>query len=490
MNKITVLLLSVLALLTACRGNEDDRFFAPDVGFGEEQYAVAAETGGVDVLLPFSRPAPAAFQIGLVFSGSLREGVQYRVASHQLSVAEGDTQARLHIDLVPDEIWDEESWIGISLAPGSRYTVDPEGKCAAKILVSKEIILPILHFSSPDGTVQTNPFLAETLSFEITADKAPARDLTLQLDLDGMTSGTDCLVDGTETTQVTFPAGADKTSFEVRILKKDESGCDRHATLSLLPQKGAYIVSSEAGSMDIHLYDPVVDFSPLWRTAALNNGTGYQLRQAIKTPEGEWSGNLAADLYVSSDGSNYLRNFRNMFDSSWSCRANSPGGNVLRLTEFFPKYGSPNPTRILDYGAAANTRTFSPVDSLMRFVLDPGETRKGSICLTEPRTFIALTGSYDEWQADVIGGKAWQVDSRETGGDIFASKHAALTGRITVKLVKLEGRFDLDDATQPLLFSAWFTCDDPFFMEDVDRTKFNLTEEDGMWKVEYKLWPR
>ena len=115
------------------------------------------------------------------------------------------------------------------------------------------------------------------------------------------------------------------------------------ALLSLVQQKGVYAVAEEGGSVDIHLYDPVVDFSPLWKTAALNNGTGYQLRQAIKTPEGEWSGNLAADLYVSSVGSNYLRNFRNMFDSSWSCRANSPGGNVLRLTEIFPKYGSPKP---------------------------------------------------------------------------------------------------------------------------------------------------
>ena len=490
MKRIAILIFLSILALPACRKGEDGRFFAPDVEFGASEYAAAAESGGVDVTLVFSRPAPAAFPLGLVFSGTLREGVQFRVPSHTLNVAQGDTEARLHIELVNDEIWEESSWIGIAIAPGSRYTVDPKGNCVVRIAVSKEIVLPVLRLTAPESPVVTNPYLAETLPFEISADRASTADLTVQLDLGSLVPGTDCLINGGQTPEVVLPAGADKISFELSVLQKDQSGYDVTAPLSLVQQKGVYAVAEEGGSVDIHLYDPVVDFSPLWKTAALNNGTGYQLRQAIKAPDGTWSGNLAADLYVSSDGSNYLRSFRNMFDSSWSCRTNSPGGNDRRLTEFFPKYGSPNPTRILDYGAAANTRTFSPVDSLMRFVLDPGETRKGSICLTEPRTFIALTGSYDEWQADVTGGKAWQVDSRETGGDLFASKHAALTGRITVKLVKLEGRFDLDDATQPLLFSAWFTCDDPFFMEDVDRTKFNLTEEDGMWKVEYKLWPR
>ena len=322
MKRIAILIFLSILALPACRKGEDGRFFAPDVEFGASEYAAAAESGGVDVTLVFSRPAPAAFPLGLVFSGTLREGVQFRVPSHTLNVAQGDTEARLHIELVNDEIWEESSWIGIAIAPGSRYTVDPKGNCVVRIAVSKEIVLPRLRLTAPESPVVTNPYLAETLPFEISADRASTADLTVQLDLGSLVPGTDCLINGGQTPEVVLPAGADKISFELSVLQKDQSGYDVTAPLSLVQQKGVYAVAEEGGSVDIHLYDPVVDFSPLWKTAALNNGTGYQLRQAIKTPEGEWSGNLAADLYVSSDGSNYLRNFRNMFDSSWSCRAN------------------------------------------------------------------------------------------------------------------------------------------------------------------------
>lgn len=490
MKKISLLLLPCLFLLLSCTGNEDTRFFAPEVEFGQAQYTAQAESGGLDVSLQLSRPAPMPFQIGLNFSGSLREGVHFTVPSHTLSVSEGDTQVPLHIDLIEDEIWEEESWIGISIAPGSRYTVDPEGKCLARIAVSKTIVLPLLRLSAPEGGFETNPFKAETLQVAILADKASSTDLRVRLALDGMAVGTDCLIDGETASEVILPAGEQQVSFDLSVLQKDESGYDRHATLSLVREQGAYGVSEEGASVDIHLYDPVVDFSPIWQTKALNNGTGFQLRQAIQTPEGDWSGNLAADFYVSSEGSNYLRNFRNMYDSAWSCRANSPGGNALRLTEFFPKYARPNDIIILDYGNAANTRTFAPVDSLMRFVLDKGETRTGEILLTKPRTFVALIGSYTLWQADVTGGKAWQVDSRATGGDLFASTHEALTGRVEVKLVRLEGRFDMDAKQEQLQFTAWFECDDASFMEDVDLTALGITRDGDAWKVNYKLWPR
>lgn len=487
MTRIDILLLACTVLAVSCNGKQDNRFFAPEVTFGEEVYPADAEAGGMDVVLLLSRPAPMPFQIGLNFSGTLREDVQFRVPSHTVNVAEGDREARLHVELLNDEIWDEESWIGISIAPGSRYTVDPDGNCITRIAVSKAIVLPKLHLTAPGESVRTNPFRAETIPLGITAEKAPSADLTVQLDLDGLIPGTDCLIDGSNSAAITFPAGKNEISFELAILRKDESGYDRHATLSLAPQKGVYVAD---GSVDLHLSDPVVDFSPLWKTSALNNGTGYQLRQAIKTPEGEWSGNLAADFYVSSEGSNYLRNFRNMYDSQWSCLANSPGGNALRLTEFFPLYDYKHDPAILDYGSASNTRTFSPTDSLMRFVLDDGETQKGDILLTHPRTFTAILGTYADWQADVAGGKAWQADSKATGGQILASTHSAIKGRVTVTLQRLEGRFDLSDKTAPLEFTAWFRSDDARFMDGVDRTQFDLMEEDGLWKVSYRLWPR
>jgi hypothetical protein len=492
MKRIAILTAGIILLLAAsCRKSQDTRYFAPELEFSEEGYSVQSESGGADIVIRFSRPAQFDFRIGLNFSGPLREGVQFRVPSHSIDVAVGDTEARLHIDLVDDEIWDESSWIGISIAAGPYYTVNPDGKCVTRVNISKAIVLPTLRLASPAGEVVTNPFRAETLHFEISADRAPVSDIPVTLDLGGLVPGTDCLVNGGLAPEITLPAGATSVPFDIAILYKDESGLDLHVPLALVQKKGSYIVSSEAGALDIHLNDPSVNFTPLWKSPALNNGTGYQLRQAILSPDGEWAGNLAADFFVSSEGSNYLRNFRNMYDSSWSCKANSSGGNALRLTEFFPNYAYPNEITILDYGSGSNTRFFSPVDSLMRFVLDPGETEKGDIVLTKPRTFIAFTGVYADWQAEGSDGKrAWQSDSRATGGDIFASKHPALANTVTVTLERLEGRFDLGNKTQPLHFTAWFHSDDPHFMENVDLTQFAITREDGLWKVEYMVWPR
>ena len=497
MRKTVILLLSCIAFLAvSCREAQDTRYFGPEIEFLEEAYAAAAENGGVDVALRFSRPAPAAFRVGLNFSGSLREDVQFRVPSHTLDIAAGATEAQFHIDLVNDEIWDEASWIDISIAPGDRYTVNPNGKCTARVNVTKSVILSTLRFAAT-GPLVTNPFRAETLHFEVTADRAPKNDLPVVLDLGGLVPGEDCLIDGGTAAGFTFPAGADKAAFDLTILFKDESGCDRHAALALVQQKGVYVVASDGETVDIHLSDPSVDFSPIFKTAAVQGGEGYVIRQAFLATDGTWSGNTTADVGVSSAGSNYLRTFRNMYDHpSFGCLANASVSQMFRLSDLFPNYLYPNATAILDYGNDQGHREFSPADSLMRFVLDTGETKKGTIHFHSPKTFVALIGSYAGWQDKSSGENAWVKDSKATKGDIFASTHPAITGRISVTLERLEGSFDFTNTTEPVLVTAWFRSDsDQFMKADEAQGKtpaetYAVTQEDGLWKVSYKLWPR
>ena len=497
MRKTVILLLSGLALAAvSCREAQDTRYFGPEIEFVEEVYAAPAESGGADVTLRFSRPAPAAFQIGLNFSGSLQEGLQFRVPSHTVDVAAGDTEAQVHIDLVNDEIWDEASWIDISIAAGSRYTVNPDGKCVTRVNVTKSVILSTLRFTATESVV-TNPFRAETLHFEVTADRAPKSDLSVVLDLGGLVPGTDCLINGGTDASFTFPAGQDKASFDVTILFKDESGCDRHAALAMVQQKGVYVVASDGGSVDIHLSDPSVDFSPLFKSAALQGGDGYQVRQAFLGADDAWSGNTTADMGVSSQGSNYLRTFRNMYDHpSFSCRANASVSQMFRLSDLFPNYIYPNATAILDYGNDQGHREFSPADSLMRFVLDPGETMKGTIHFHSPKTFVAFIGSYAAWQDKSSGENAWVKDSKATKGNIFASTHPAITGRISVTLERLEGTFDFTNSSEPVIVTAWFSSDSDMFMAPDEAngktpaTTYAASQEDGLWKLTYKFWPR
>ena len=485
-----LILLTVLLAAAACRQAQDTRYFAPAVEFGSARYAVSAGEGGLDVDIHLSRPASQAFDIGLNVDSSLEEGVQYRIASQTVAISAGQQEAGLHVDLMDDEIWVESAWIEIVLKPGERYTLDPGKNATARVEISKTIDMPIFRLIAPEEEVVTNPFLGEKLAFRLEADRMTSANLAVELDFGGLEYGKDYRIAGSDGPGFTCPAGVSSYAFEVEIVKKDQSGYDREAVLSLIPKKGRYSVDPDLGSAVVRLSDPVVDFSPVWRTAATNGGQGYQMRQAFLGADGTWSGNTTADMGISSEGSNYLCNFRNMYDHpSFNCPANASVSQMFRLSDLFPNYVYPNATAILDYGNDQGHREFSPADSLMRFVLDRGETRQGSIHLGSPRTFVA-------WQDKSSGENAWVKDSRANGGDIFASTHPAITGRISVTLERLEGRFDFTDLTQPIFVTAWFSSDSDMFMKAAEAngktpaTTYAVSQEDGLWKVDYKIWPR
>ena len=483
--------MAALFAAAACRQAQDTRYFAPAVEFGSAQYAVSAGAGGLDIDIRLSRPASQAFNIGLNIDSSLEEGLQYRIASTTVPIAAGQQEAGIHVDLVDDEIWVESAWIELILKPGERYTLDP-AKSVARVDISKVIDMPIFRLIAPAEPVKTNPFLAETLSFQLEGDRNSARDLEVDLTFGDLVYGTDYRIKGSDGPVFVYPAGARSHVFEVEILKKDLSGYDKEATLTVIPKRGQYSVDPDHGSATLHLSDPVVNFSALLSNPALQNGQGYQVRQAIQAADGSWEGNTTVDLGVSSEGSNYLRNFRNMYDHpSFGCRANASVSQLFRFLDLMPLYTYPNDITVLDYGNDQNHREFSPVDSLMRFVLDKGETLKGGIYLDKPRTFVAFIGPRAQWTNSI-----WPADSKKTGGDIFASTHASLQGTVSVTLERLEGRFDFTDSVAPVVVTAWFSSDtDKFMQADTANGKdpaatYAVTKEDGLWKVTYKLWPR
>ena len=418
-----LILLAVLLAASACRQAEDTRYFAPAVQFGSDRYAVTPGEGGLDIDLHLSRPAPQALHIGLNVSSSLEEGLQYRVASRAVDIAAGAQDATVHVDLVDDEIWVESAWIEILLKPGERYTVDPEKNSSARVDISKTISMPIFRLVAPEAPVVTNPFLAETLQFQLTADRATTKDLDVVLDFGDLELGKDYRIAGSETAGFTYPAGARSHLFSVEILKKDQSGYDREAILAVVPQKGRYTVDPESNSVSVHLSDPVVPLNALWRTPALNGGTGYRWNQAIKTPEGEWDGNATVDMWLSAEGSNYIQNQRSLWDhSSFSCPATASPSHPFRLTDLCPKIRYPSEVAILDYGANESYRSFFPCDSLLRFVADKPDTpNQGTLAIPSPRRLKAYIGDRAAW------GNTWKDDAKKTGGDMAASSIGSLS---------------------------------------------------------------
>lgn len=484
MKKI-VIITAFLFLAVSCRTFNDTRYFAPEVNFSDSAYSADADGKGLDVTITLSKPAQKAFSIDFSVTGSLEEGRQFKVESKRVSVTEGASSAKFHISLFADEIWDETSQLVLSILPGEYYTVRPKGICQSTVTVHKAITLPVVRIIAPSDRYETNPFLAESFDFSIESSKPASNDIAVDLAMDGLVAGVDYSIGGSSS--VILPAGNVKAQFTLNILKKDESGYDRTTSLAVVTKKGEYVAGGDA--CIFRLYDPVVNFKPLWKTYALNNGKGYQIRQAILNSSGEWKGNTALDMSESSEGSNYLRTYRNTFLSPWLCDIVSPGSNALRLTEMFPSLQYPNEECILDYAAAGNSRNFSPVDSLMRFVLDPSSSTQGAI-VGEGRTFTAVYGIRSEWEEGENPYKAWQLDSKVTGCNIFASDHKAIKGRITVDLIKIEGRFNLTDLKETMLFSAWLKCDSPAFMKDVSPSDIGAVKDGDLWRVDYKLWPR
>ena len=486
MKKISILIIILLAAVS-CRQAEDTRYFAPGVQFSSGSVTIASGSGGCDLDVMLTDPAPQAMEVGLKVKSSLQEGTQFTVEPQTIKFVAGQQSAKVHIALVDDEIWDEASWVELVIAPGERYTINPDGNTSIRMDVTKVIDLPVLRFAAGAG-VETNPYFAETVAFRVESNAAPRQDLDVVVDFGDFVSGEDYILDGGS---FTFPAGATAASFDVKVVRKDISGYDKTVPLTLVPQKGKYVVASEAASAELHLSDPAVDFSPLFKTKAANNGTGYQVRQAILGPDGAWNGNTTADMWVSEEGSNYLRTYRNMFmHPSFSCMANASVSQMFRLSDLFPNLVYPSPTAILDYGNDQGHREFTPADSLMRFVLAPGETDKGTIHFNRRVTFTACIGSYEAWQENLAAGKAWVIDSRATKGDILASTHQAITGRISVTLENLEGAFDLSDKDAPVLVTAWFTSDSDQFMKDLDTSLYAVSQDNGCWKVNYKMYPR
>ena len=444
-----------------------------------------------------SRPASQDLSVGLIVTSSLQDGVQYRSPGTTVQIAAGQESASIHLALIDDEIWVENSWIKILLAPGQRYTVDPGQPVSAMVNVTKVINMPILRLVPPD-LLTVNPYLAPVMTFRLVGDRQTKSNLDITIESDGLVMGEDYLIEDGTAEGIVFPEGATEHSFGIKILKKDNAGLDKTGSFKIVPKRGQYSVNTEESSVTVHLQDPVVDFSKFLRSAALNDGKGFRVAQAFLKKDGDWDGNTTVDMGESAPGNNYLRCYKNMFQHpSFSCQATASVSQFLRMSDLFPNYVYPNATAILDYGNDQGHRQFSPADSLMRFVLDPGETAKGKIYLEKPRHFKAYIGSYAAWQEKVGGYAAWVQDSKATGGNIDASTHSAITGSISVTLERLEGTFDFStNASASALVTAWLRSDSEQFMKaDEANSKdpagtYEVTQEDGLWKIQYKLWPK
>ena len=491
MMKIKKLFILLPVLLTvSCSEPEEQRFFMPTATLDAPEQ-VDAESGILPVSVVFSHPAEIETQVTLVLSGDAAENVNYALDSHSATIAKGTDKITFEVRLLNDNISKERLDFQILLAPGKNYSLASEKDGVRYVAVTKEIKVPFIKIMTEDKCV--NPYLGPIIHLSLEANAPVKNDLTLSIvDLEGiMTEGRDFFnADGGEC-KASISAGETKGTINILLAKIDQSGYDKIVKFALAADNTQFVAESGYENTAVRLFDPIVDFSNILRTYAQNDGIGYQERQSIMKPDGTWEGNKVIDMMPSAEGSNYLRPLKNKYMSQWNCYSNNTGGHILMLTEFLPDLAYPAEYTIADYGASSTARAFTTCDSLFRFVADYDDPHKGTVHLDSPRTFTAFTALRSEWDGGTNPDKGWQIDSRATKGDILASSSPMLKERIDVTLIRLEGTYDLTDLQNSIVFTAWFTSESEIFMRNVDTTLYDVNrEEDGSWRVKYRIYPR
>jgi hypothetical protein len=227
--------------------------------------------------------------------------------------------------------------------------------------------------------------------------------------------------------------------------------------------------------------------SSFFKTAALLGGLGYQMNQAIKAKDGTYSSSIVVNVLNNSSKGNYMKSLRNLsFNSAFGCYANTPGGDVLRLADLL-KFNTTD-TVIADYGVGKTTRFFSPSDSLLRFVAEGDNIRKGKV-FAPAQKFRARLVLKQDWETGTNGNKQWHLDSKSTGGNILLSSYPLSFATMEIELVKLEGRFNIDEDIPVITFDAWFRSNSKYFMRNIPES-YDIVREGDLYRISYKFTPR
>ncbi|OFX80282.1 MAG: hypothetical protein A2X17_08975 [Bacteroidetes bacterium GWF2_41_61] len=476
------------AILVSCEKIAEYKPLIPLVSFEIPQVTVETKSGLYNIKLKLSTPAEKEVVVKVAISGSAIEDEHFTIGSKEIKVSAGLTEAQIPVSILDENIWDENLEIRVLLSPDTDYVVDPKVNPEIKIKLTKQIVYPVLSFDMEGSTLHTNPFNGESLTFKLKLDRELKADSKVNLSFEGdLTIGGDFMINGGNSNTFTIPKGITSHTFEVKINKKDIGGFNKSLKITINPvDSKTFTISSEKSSFTLEVSDPIVDLSPMLKTAALLGGEGHQIYQEIKGVDGAWSGRVALNSSSNPNKKNYLRTHRNLsLISAFGCNANTAGGDVLRLAEIL-NFANTD-TVIADYGAGKTSRYFSPSDSLIRFVADKKNTLKGTVT-TINQKFSAKLVLKADWETGANAAKQWHVDSKATSGVIAASSYPTFA-TIEIELVKLEGTFDFTGTIPEIIFDAWFKSSSPYFMRLYPATLAKVKEGD-LHKVSYRFYPR
>jgi hypothetical protein len=279
------------AILVSCEKIAEFKPLIPLVSFEIPQVTVETKSGLYNIKLKLSTPAVKEVVVKVAISGSAIEDEHFTIGSKEIKVSAGLTEAQIPVSILDENIWDENLEIRVLLSPDSDYVVDPKVNPEIKIKLTKQIVYPVLSFDMEGSTLHTNPFNGESLTFKLKLDRELKADSKVNLSFEGdLTIGGDFMINGGNSNTFTIPKGITSHTFEVKINKKDIGGFNKSLKITINPvDSKTFTISSEKSSFTLEVSDPIVDLSPMLKTAALLGGEGHQIYQEIKGVDGAWS---------------------------------------------------------------------------------------------------------------------------------------------------------------------------------------------------------
>ena len=483
----TIILVAASVLVLACN-KEDNRYLAPYIYFEDPSIYADASSESVEVKIMLSQLSTKDFDIELDIVTDAENGREFTMESESVQVEKGREFAVCNIGLNYNNISSQGFEMKLSFRPSGEYAVSPDRAPETVIKVSKTPLKPILTVTQENPVAAVNPCVAPEVAYRINLSEP--LDLPLAVEIkapEDFTVGKDFTVNGTNLPYITVPANTMIYDFTLGIGRIDQSGFDRTVTFEVVADIDK--VETDTKSFDLRLYDPVVDFSGILINEPTQGGNGFAIQQAIMSNTGDWDGRTLLNLGVSSEGSNYLRSYKNIvLQAAWDCMNNAVGGDVLRISGTILKSAFPTKDTVLaDYGSASTNRFLNPSDSLFRFIPDPENPKKGTLS-TVKQEFSINYALKSAWESGSNPNKPWQEDSRITGGDITKSTFPFL-GTIDITLEKIEGTYDFTLEEPSFTFKAWFSSASPFFMRGVD-PDLKIERDGEYYIVEYKLYPK
>ncbi|MBD2100137.1 Calx-beta domain-containing protein [Leptolyngbya sp. FACHB-261] len=205
--------------------------------------AEPADTG--EFIISFDQPALKDLSVNYLVGGTAEPGVDYQPLAGSVTLAQGQTQAKIVVSPIDDRLIEGPETVILTLQPGSGYQVGTAASATVTIWDNDAPVVTVI------GTDPGAAEPADTGEFAINLDQAALTDLTISYSVSGSAQpGVDYqALSG----NVTIPQG--QTQVKIPVVPIDDATVEAPETVIVTLQAGAGYQLADASSATVTIWD-------------------------------------------------------------------------------------------------------------------------------------------------------------------------------------------------------------------------------------------